>query len=262
MKTEKTPQETPLESTTVSEFSPFDDEFDTPLTQIEVINLQDVNHLVDASLFYLHNADDIDSDQQEFYKQQLLDSATELASHVLSKKSCEQLNINARILDNQSFNHPPIREDVFRLSAAAEILHNETLQKAYEAAIQELPNHLNTVKHRSERALGLVKSGRSDSFFHAYAEVELMENGNDTEGRKVMASHAKRFLDNGSIEEDTDYNKLDMDDERLERLVTPVPTSFDGEHGTHDEPRVEFYFNKKKAGQSAIDAVNRKNTSR
>ena len=234
MKTEKAPQESPLESTAAAVFNPFEDDDDLALpTPIEVMDLHDVNHLVDASLLYLHNPNNTDEDQREFHKKQLLDSATELASHVLSKKSCEELNIQAKILDNQSFNHPPIREDVFRLSAAAEMLHSDSLKKAYEAAIQELPNHLSIVKRRSERALGLISSGRSDSFFHAYAEVELMDHGNDTEGREVMASHAKRFVDDGTIDEDTDYNKLDINDEKLERLVTPVPTSFVGEYGTY-----------------------------
>lgn len=251
MKIEHAPKETSTESTAAASFDELSSENDFDLSQMDVMDLHDITHTIDACLLRLRNTQD-DKKQREQYQQQLREAATELASHVLSKETCQKLNIQSKILDNQSFNHPPIREDIFRLATASEMLGDETLQKAYEAAIRELPDHLAMVKRRAIRALNLLKSGRSDSFFHAYSEIELIDNGNDTEGRDIMASHAVRFLDFGKLEEDVDYNKLDINDERLERLVNPIPTMMPGQYGTHDEPRVEFYVPSKKSTKDKL----------
>ncbi len=261
MKTEHSPIQTPEESTSAATMNDvYTAEAAEEIAKIEVMDLRDVTRMIDiCSHRILHPREDDTDAHVDYFKEQLQRAAEDLAGHVLSKEACARLGIHTEILDNQSFNHPPIREDVFRLALASEILENDTLRDAYETAIDELPDNLQVVKRRAQRALNLIKSDRSDSFLHAYEQIELADTNNDTDALSYGNSHANRFLDYGDLDPDVDYNELSINDERLERLVTPVPTSFEGKYGMRDEPRVEFYTPpiKKKLADKAIDGASK-----
>jgi hypothetical protein len=205
----------------------------------EALGINEINQNIDNALRTLFQS--TDSVEIEVWQEVLKGYATELAALVLPKEACDELNVHPTILDNQSFYHPPHREDVLRLAASAEATGDPTISSAFQRSISELPEE---AKKLFEQALELNKSDDYSSFFESLIALELEKCDGDLDSSKFNTAFAYNFLDHGTLDAGVDYNTLDQGDPRLERLVQPVASSIEGKYGTKESPRVEFYVPK------------------
>lgn len=230
--------------------APSTDFFDRDDNYYDVpIDIKSVERQVDTTLKDLRKS--TDPVEQGLLIEQLRAPATELAALVLPENVCKELNIIPEILDNQSFYHPPTRDDVLRLAASAEITHDPTISSALVRSIDELPEE---VRHAFERALEARNNGDYETFGEALFYTKLDDK--DFDSHDFNIAYADSFFDHGGdLDPTVDYNTLDANDPRMERLVSPVATSMRGEHGTRSEPRIEFYVNNgvKTLGRSVTD---------
>lgn len=154
-------------------------------------------------------------------RKEIINAAKELAGAILPNDRCKKIGIMPTTSEG-STHYPPLRNDVINLAYASEATHDETLGVALVGVIEELPSELQETYERA-----LESSLQSDvPFEQALLELEASTKGLTS---VAMKSRAVTFMDRVSLDTPLNHdnlNGLDIDDERMERLVKPIATGW------------------------------------
>lgn len=149
---------------------------------------------------------------KDIFKEEVAETACEVAVQVLPEEVCQSLNIDPQIIEDITLHHQATESDVIILAKASQVTGSPTIEGALLSTIDTLLD---------EDIAAKIRLAVESAVSHDESIAEAIIKTIDTETKRHDDPLVYLRMAKSAITTSIDYNSLQLNDEALEILVKP-----------------------------------------